>query len=220
EALPVMETIPGPSTEALAARCRELNVHVIVGLLEEEGGKFYNSAAFVGPQGLVGKHRKLHLPNVGVDRFVNRGDLPPSVYETEIGRIGMGICYDSAFPEHARVLALQGADLIVNITNGPEGAEFCVEHTALTRARENHVYYAAINRTGEERGVTFFGQSKIVRYDGAPLAEGKPYAEDILYAEIEPALARDKRLTLASGECVSDVFKDRRPEFYGILTRR
>jgi len=219
EALPVVEPIPGPSTEKILATCRELNVYVVIGLLEKGEGKCYNAAAFLGPHGLVGKYRKLHLPYVGIDRFLNHGDLPLTVYETEVGRIGIGICYDSRFPEHARVLALQGADVIVIITNWPEGAEFTSEHTVLTRAQENHVFYIAVNRIGEERGVKFFGQSKAVNCLGKPLAEGKPYEEDIIYAEIEPALAKEKHRVIVPGEREAHYINDRRPEFYGMITK-
>ena len=89
EALPVAEPIIGPSIDKLIAACRELNVYVVLGLLERDGNKCYNVAVLLGPQGLVGKHRKLHLPYLGVDRFLNHGDLPLTVYETEVGRIGL-----------------------------------------------------------------------------------------------------------------------------------
>jgi predicted amidohydrolase len=219
EAISVAEPIPGPSTERIIDSCRELNVYVIVGLLEESRGKYYNAAAFVGPSGLIGKYRKLHLPYLGIDRFLNHGDLPLKVYDTDIGRIGIGICYDLDFPEHARVLALLGSELIVSITNWPEGVEFMSEHAVLTRARENRVYYVAVNRVGEERGVRFFGRSKFVDCLGRSMAEGKPYEEDILYAEINPALAREKHQVIVPGEFEIDIMKDRRPEFYGILTQ-
>jgi predicted amidohydrolase len=219
EAISVAEPIPGPSTERIIDSCRELNVYVIVGLLEENRGKYYNAAAFVGPSGLIGKYRKLHLPYLGIDRFLNHGDLPLKVYDTDVGRIGIGICYDLDFPEHARVLALLGSELIVNITNWPEGVEFMSEHAVLTRARENRVYYVAVNRVGEERGVRFFGRSKFVDCLGRSMAEGKPYEEDILYAEINPALAREKHQVIVPGEFEIDIMKDRRPEFYGKLTQ-
>ncbi|MCK4863638.1 MAG: carbon-nitrogen hydrolase family protein, partial [Dehalococcoidales bacterium] len=74
EALPFAETIPGPTTENLISLCSELKVYVILGLLEKDGDKLFNAAAFVGPDGLVGKYRKNHLPFLGVDRFVDRGD--------------------------------------------------------------------------------------------------------------------------------------------------
>jgi len=220
EALPMAEPILGPSTDRMLDACRELNLYVIVGLLEKHEDACYNTAALLGPQGLVGKHRKLHLPYLGVDRFVNRGDLPPIVFETELGRIGIGICYDINFPEYARVLALLGADIIVVPTNWPELSEFVPEYIIPTRAIENHVFCAAINRAGEERGCKFIGRSKISGlYGGSPLAEGTPYEEDVLYAEIEPTTAREKHLVVAPGEFEVHLVNDRRPEFYSEITR-
>ncbi len=219
EALPVTETIPGPSTERIMNYCRELNVHVIIGLLEEDRDKHYNTAAFVGPSGLIGKYRKFHLPYVGIDRFLNHGDLPLQVYDTDVGKIGMGICYDLDFPEHARVLALLGAEVIVIVMNWPEGIEFAPEHLVHARAIENRVYCVAVSRVGEERGVKFFGRSKFVDCLGRSIAEGKPYEEGILYAEINPTLAKEKHKVIVLGEFEVDVVKDRRPEFYGILTQ-
>jgi len=146
EVLPVADTIPGVATESITKLCRQLNVYVILGLIEEDRGKYYNSAAFVGPHGLIGKYRKLHLPFLGIDRFLNHGDLPLEVYDTDIGRIGIGICYDMRFPEHSRVLSLLGAEVIVIITNWPQGVEFTPEHTLVTRAYENNVFHIAVNR--------------------------------------------------------------------------
>jgi predicted amidohydrolase len=219
EALPVAEPIPGPSTDKLIAACRELKVYVVIGLLEKDGDKCYNAAALLGLQGLVGKHRKLHLPYLGIDRFVNHGDLPLTVYETEVGRIGLGICYDVNFPEHSRVLALQGADVIVLPTNWPEGLEVIPSLVIPTRALDNHLYCVAINRVGEERGFKFIGRSKVAHWLGLTLAEGKPDEEDILYAEIEPATARDKHLVIVPGEFEVHLFNDRRPEFYGLIAQ-
>jgi len=69
EALSIAEPIPGPSTEKILDSCRELNLYVIIGLLEKDRGKYYNAAALLGPSGLIGKYRKLHLPYLGIDRF-------------------------------------------------------------------------------------------------------------------------------------------------------
>ena len=193
EALPLAEPIPGPSTVRIMDACREQDVYVVVGLLEKDRSKFYNTAVLIGPSGLMGKYRKLHLPYLGIDRFLNHGDLPLKVYDTDVGRIGLSICYDLDFPEHARVLALMGAEVIVTVANWPEGIEFIPEYVVRTRARENIVHQVAVNRVGEERGVRFFGRSMFVNCMGAPLAEGKPYQEDIIYAGINPA--RGKRKT-------------------------
>jgi len=113
EALSLCEPIPGPSTGKILSLCHELNVYVALGLLERETDKYYNAAVLLGPGGVLAKYQKIHLPYLGVDRFLNHGDLPPTVCQTEIGRIGIGICYDINFPEHARIMALQGADIIV-----------------------------------------------------------------------------------------------------------
>jgi len=215
EALPVAELIPGPSTEKIMSACRELNVYVVVGLLEKDGDKCYNAVVLLGPHGLVGKHRKLHLPYLGVDRFLNHGNLPPTAYDTEVGKIGIGICYDLMFPEHSRVLALQGADILVFPANWPETGKVYPDYIVPTRAIENHVFCVAVNRVGRERGTKFFGGSKIAHWFGRPLAKGKRNEEDILYAEIELAEARQKRFVIVPGVHEVDFINDRRPEFYG-----
>jgi len=217
EALPVTETVLGPSTERIMATCSELNVYVIVGLLEKDGDKCYNTAVLLGPHGLVGKHRKLHLPYMGIDRFLNPGDLPLTVYDTEVGKIGMGICYDLMFAEHSRVLALQGAELLVFPASWPQVGKVLSDYIVPTRAIENRVFCVAVNRVGTERGTQFPGRSKIAHWFGRALAEGKPNEEDILYAEVKPAEARQKRYVIVSGEYEVDFINDRRPEFYGLI---
>jgi predicted amidohydrolase len=219
EAFPAAEPIPGPSTEKIIAACRELRVTVVIGLLEKEDDKCYNAAVLLDRGGLVGKHRKAHLPVLGVDRFVDHGDLPFSVYETEVGKIGMGICWEVLFPEHARVLALQGAEIIALPTNWPEGTEFMPELFVPARALENRIYFAAVNRVGEERGFKFFGRSRITHPFGTILADGKGYEEDILYAEIRPAQARRKCAVAIPGEYEAHFFSERRPELYGLIAQ-
>ena len=217
EALPFAEPIPGSSTEKLMATCRELNVYVVVGLLEKDGDKCYNTAVLLGPEGLVGKHRKLHLPYLGVDRFLEAGDLPLTVYDTDVGRIGIGICYDMMFAEHSRVLALQEADILVFPANWPETVKVYPGYIIPTRAIENHVFCVAVNRVGEERETEFPGHSKIVDLFGQSLAEGKENEDDIIYAEIKPAEAREKHLVIKEKEHEVDFIKDRRPAFYGLV---
>ena len=130
----------------------------------------------------------------------------------------MGICFDGNFPEHSRVLALKGADIIALPTNWPESVEFIPELVIPTRALENLVFFAAINRVGHERGFRFFGKSRIAHPLGFALADGKTDQEDILYAEIKPATAREKHLVLLPGEHEVSIFNDRRPEFYSQIT--
>ncbi len=220
EAIPLTEPIPGPSTSALAEACRELGVHAIVGLLEKDGDRFYNAAVLVGPMGVVGKYRKLHLPYLGIDRFLARGDLAPTVFATPLGRIGLSICYDLDFPEYARCLALLGAQLIVTITNWPDDIEFVPDHVVQVRARENVVNLVAVNRAGVERGVRFIGRSKVVDCWGNTLAEGKHWVPDLIFAELDLATADQKHRVVIPGELEVDMLRDRRPEFYGRLVEQ
>ncbi len=216
EARALAEPIPGPASGALAGLCRELGIHAVFGLIEDAGGKLFNSLAFVGPSGLIGDcYRKVHLPFLGLDRFVEKGDRPFRVHETPLGRIGLNTCYDAGFPESARVMAIQGADIIVLPTNWPPEAEIFAEHAIITRALENHVYYVAVDRVGEERGFRFIGRSRIVDPGGRTLAVGSASGEEVILAQIEPARARKKRIVRVPGKHVIDRIADRRPEFYG-----
>ncbi len=219
EALPFMETIPGPATDRLADLCRELGVHVVFGLLEVDGDKCYNAAVLVGPQGLVGKYRKIHLPFLGVDRFVDPGDRPFQVHQTPVGNIGMHICYDCNFPESARIMALQGADILALPTNWPGIRGHIPKYMINTRALENKVHVVAVDRVGVERGVRFLGRSKIANAWGDTLASGSARKEEILYGEVSLAQARQKRLVVKPGEFELDFIRDRRPELYGDLVR-
>jgi len=219
EAIPFMETIPGPSTHELAACCKELGVHIITGLLEIDTDRCFNTAIMVAPQGLVGKYRKNHLPFLGVDRFIDPGDQAFQVYPTPIGNIGLHICYDCNFPESARVMALLGADILALPTNWPEGRGKVAKYVVNTRAYENKVHLVAVNRVGTERGTRFIGNSKIVDAWGDTLAEASSDQEEIVYAEISIAEARQKRIVLKPGEFELDFIGDRRPELYGELTR-
>jgi len=215
EAAGYAQTIPGPATERIADLCRTLDQHVIVGLPEKEGERLFNAAAFIGPAGLIGKYRKVHLPGLGLDHFVDPGDLGFRVYDTRLGRIGINICYDGMFPESSRVMALKQADLIVLPTNWPTGAEEFADYIINARSLENHIFYAAIDRVGEERGFRFIGRSRITHVLGRTLAQGSPDREEILYAEIEPSLARNKRIVRVPGKHEIHRFNDRRPECYG-----
>lgn len=208
------EPVPGPYTSRLAKVCGELSVFAIVGLLEADGERLFNAAVLIGPSGVVGVYRKVHLPYLGVDRFTTPGDRPFSVHVVGDARVGMSICYDAAFPEAARVLALQGTDLIALPTNWPPGAECTADYVINARAMENNVYYLAVNRVGNERGFRFIGQSKICDPRGKVLAEARHEDETMLYADIDPAFARQKHIVRVPGKHEIDRFADRRPEFY------
>ena len=217
EAMPFAEPAPGPSTDALAADCRDLGVWAVVGMLERDGDDLFNACALVGPDGFVATYRKIHLPHLGVDRFTTPGNRPFAVHDLGGLRVGLHICYDGSFPESARVLTVLGADLLVLPTNWPTGAAPTIRHLTAARALENHVYYAAANRVGEERGFRFIGQSRILDCDGELLAAARADGPEIIVAAIDPAVARAKRLVKIPGKYELDRVGHRRPEMYGPL---
>jgi predicted amidohydrolase len=217
EARPFAQTIPGPATERLREACAELGSYTVFGLLEIEGTKLFNAAVLVGPTGVIGCYRKVHLPFLGIDMFTSFGDRPFAVHNAGELKIGVNICYDASFPEAARTLAILGADLIVLPTNWPPGSECTAASVINARAIENAVYYMAVNRVGSERGFDFIGRSKISDPSGVTIAESQGVGEEILYAEIDPARSRRKHIIRVPGKHEIDRLADRRPEMYGLL---
>jgi predicted amidohydrolase len=217
EAMEFAEPVPGPSINKITAACAELHSIAVFGMLEHEGDRLFNACVLVGPEGLIGSYRKVHLPFLGIDRFANPGDRPFAVHEAAGIRLGMHICYDGAFPEVGRVLSLLGADLLVLPTNWPKYSECAADVMMACRALENVVYAIAVNRVGEERGFRFIGRSAIFGTGGERLATASADKEEILYAEIEPAKARQKRLVRVPGLHEIDRMADRRPRFYGAI---
>ena len=219
EARPFAQTIPGPATDRITAQCAKLDMFAVFGMIEVDGDSVYNAAILTGPEGVVGSYRKVHLPYLGVDMHVAYGDRPFAVHDIGGLRVGINICYDSAFPEATRTLALLGADLITLPTNWPPGAECVAAHVLNTRAMENAVYFAAANRVGSERGFEFIGRSRICATKGETLAASEDTSETILYAEIDPELSRNKTAVREPGRHAIDRMADRRPEMYGTLIK-
>lgn len=217
EAQKYAQAVPGPATERMSAVCRELGVFVVFGMVEGFEGRIYNAAVVVGPEGLVGKYRKIHLPFLGLDRFVTPGECEPVVYDVAGLKIGVNICYDGSFPEPSRLLAIQGVDLIVLPTNWPPGGEVAADGLTPARALENHIYYMAVNRIGEERGFTFIGKSRLISPHGAVVGGGLAREEKVFYGEVRPDLARNKHLVRVPGKHEVHRFRDRRPDLYGRL---
>ncbi|GAB6174198.1 carbon-nitrogen hydrolase family protein [Paradesulfitobacterium aromaticivorans] len=219
EALSVSEEVPGESSQRLIEACRDHRISAVVGLLERSKDKIYNTSLLITPEGLVGKYRKTHLLCLGVDRYTSSGnDLP--VFETPLGRMGMLICYDQRFPEPARALALQGAQVILNPMNLPTGAEAYPNHLFQSRACENRAFIVAANRVGVENGVRFIGRSQIINIFGQVLAEGDNVAENLITAEIIPSQADEKHVINRPGEYEFDIVADRRPELYKVITKK
>lgn len=218
EAAPFSEPIDGPSSEAIADACRETGAHAVVGFIEKDGSNLYNAAMLVGPNGVIGGYRKVHLPFLGVDRFLKPGDEPFRVLDLPFARVGINICYDASFPEAARALKLLGAELIVLPTNWPTGAWRTAEFIINSRACENHVNFAAVNRCGVERGWEFIGRSKVVDVNGDTVAEAAREGEEMFIVEVDIREANNNRIVNVAGSYEIDRLADRRPEFYRIVT--
>jgi predicted amidohydrolase len=212
------EPLPGPATDALARECARRGVWAVVGLLEAAPeGKLFNATALVGPRGFVAGYRKVHLPCLGADRFTDPGDRPFAVHDLGGLKVGMNICFDGSFPEASRVLTLLGADLIVLPTNWATNARKMAELAPAARAWENHVYYLAVNRVGDEAGFHYIGLSSAADYLGNVLHAAREDAEEIFTFEVDPAAARQKRVVHCHGEYEIDRVNWRRPELYGPL---
>ena len=214
EAMSVAEPLDGSSVNTVSDWCRELSTCVIFGFLESADQLLYNSLALVGPSGLIGSYRKVHLPTLGVDRFTTPGD-GFKVFGAGDIQVGLNICYDCSFPEAARVLTLQGADLIALPTNWPPGSGHTSDLIPNARALENHVYFMSVNRVGTERGFDFIGKSKICDPKGNTLAFANHADEQIIYADIDPSYARNKQLVSVPGQHEVHRINDRQPSTYG-----
>ena len=209
------EPADGPSVSMLAVGAAHYGIVIVGGFAElGDDGQLYNSAAIVGPDGVLAIYRKTHLWDREKLWFTQGSEAPP-VVETPFGRIGVAVCYDLYFPELTRGLALAGADLIAVPANLPlfprPMRERPVEIAlAQATAHVSKVWVAVCDRTGPERGVEWTGASCIVDPEGW-LAAGPVdgYGDGILYADCDLALARNK----AWGER-NDVRGDLRPELY------
>jgi predicted amidohydrolase len=214
EALQVAEPIPGPATAAIAEMTARRGVYAVVGMLERVEDRCYNAAILSGPNGVEAVYRKTHTLCLGVDRFATPGDIPFQVHQLPFARVGILICYDLRFPEPARMLFLEGAQIIALPTNWPRSSTIQPDVFTRSRAAENRVFLLAADRAGTERGATFLGRSQIVSPDGVVLAEAPMEGAHILIQDIDPAEADQKHVVLQPGEHEMDCLADRRPDLY------
>lgn len=204
-----VETIPGPTTERFREIAAAHDCYIVVGLPEVDPvtDLYYNSAALIGPEGVIGTHRKSH-PYISEPKWAASGDIAHQVFDTPIGRIAILICMDLHFFETVRLETLAGADVICHISN------WLAERTPapywITRAFENGCYVVEANRWGLERTVQFSGGSCIIGPDGRVEAQVDT-GDAIVTGLIDPARARLGRVL---GE---PVFEMRRPALYKTL---
>lgn len=206
---------PGPETDVLAATCARLRLHCVVGLLELDGDLLRNTAVLLGPDGIIGRHRKAHIACIGADQWTTPADDAYEAFDTPIGKMGLQICYEWRFPEVTRVLALAGAEIIAHPTNSPVASRDLADFLPRARATENAVYFLMANRVGNEGGTTFFGCSQVVDPFGTVIAQADDASEVLIFADVDLDLARQKTKEPGEGQYAVQLFADRRPELYG-----
>lgn len=210
------EMIPGPTTQLLGEVAERRGVHIVVGLAQRHPtttGILWNSAVLIGPSGrILHVQRKVHIP-AGEKHFFTPGD-GFAVTDTDLGRIALSVCYDGRFPESSRVMALQGAEIICSLwarhgVAGQVNAE-AGHHLAFVRAHESSLYYLFCNRVGEENGNVFLGHSAIGAPNGELLAASTTSEEEVIRAELRGD-------TIASARTYLSLYRDRRPDTYGMI---
>lgn len=203
-----------PTVHGLSKLCKNNTFYLVVGFAERCKGRLYNSALVIGPSGLLYRYRKLHLFNTEKEYF-DPGDTPLKTIEIRGTKVGVMICFDWVFPEVARSLALQGADLLCHPSNLV--LAYC-QKTMLIRSLENSVYSVTANRTGKDtrpRGeLLFTGQSQIVGPKGEVIASSNSDEETVVLSDIDLSRARNKLITENN-----NLFADRRPEFYDSIVK-
>ena len=201
------DTGSGKTFTAVSEFCRRNSCYVVFGFAEK-AGTLYNSSALVGPDGMVGLYRKVHLFDRENALFAP-GELGFPVFDLPIGRVGMMICFDWYYPESARTLALKGAQLIAHPANLV--LPYCPD-AMVTRSLENRIFAATADRVGsEDRGgvsYSFIGMSEIVSPKGHILT--RMGAEPgVRVVEADLALADMKRINNHN-----DILKGRKPDQY------
>mgnify|MGYP000439318078 FL=1 len=206
------EPIPGPSTKQVEALAKKTGMHIIFGmpeLSEKTQATVYNTAVLVGPKGFVGKYRKMYLPTHSVfeEKRYFRSGYEPAAFQTEIGNIGLTICYDVFFPEVFRMPRLMGAQLIVCISASPAVRRSYFEVLTAARAIENTCYLAYVNLAGVQDGLQFWGGSRLVSPTGDVLAKAKYDVEDFVVCEADFG-------DLRTAETFIPTLRDLRPELF------
>lgn len=210
EVFELAETIPGPTFEIFQQEAKEHGVTLIFGMAEyDRKGIIYNSAVLVEPTGLLqGKYRKTHLWGNESKYFTAGHEYP--VYKTNLGTIGVAICYDIEFPEVARILTLKGAEIIVCLAANPVSYEYDWDIYLRSRALENGVFIVGVNSVGKGEALTFHGDSKVVEPNGQVISSAGD-EEILLIATLDLNKVQTQRKRLP-------YLRDRSPETYFDLT--
>jgi beta-ureidopropionase len=219
------EPIPGPTIDEMAKLAQDERIVLVAPIYERVvKGELYNTAVVIGPNGkLLGRTRKSSIPLVvskdlaGYEKYYFRpGNTGFPTYPTPFGiTIGVMICYDRHFPEHARLLALGGADLVFVPSATAGMSRYLWEIELKAHAIDNIYYVGGINRVGKDIGGSptqlYYGSSFFADYRGQTITQASDKKDDIIYADIDAGAIEKLRNTWG-------FFRDRRPDLYGAIT--
>jgi beta-ureidopropionase len=214
------EPVPGPTVEKLAPLAQKYQMAMVVPVYEREmAGVYYNTAAVIDADGTyLGKYRKTHIPQTSgfwEKYFFRPGNLGYPTFQTRYARIGVYICYDRHFPEGARALGLNGAEIVYNPSATVAGlSQYLWKLEQPAHAVANGYFVGAINRVGTEAPWNigkFYGTSYFVDPRGNFLATASEDKDELIVAELDLDVIEEVRRTW-------QFFRDRRPDSYGSLT--
>ena len=214
------EPVPGPTVEKLRPIAAQYKMAMVVPVYEREmAGVYYNTAAVIDADGTyLGKYRKNHIPQTSgfwEKYFFRPGNMGYPTFQTKYAKIGVYICYDRHFPEGARALGLNGAEIVYNPSATVAGlSEYLWKLEQPAHAVANGYFVGAINRVGTEAPWNigeFYGQSYFVNPRGQMVAVGSRDKDELITAELDLDMIEEVRRTW-------QFFRDRRPDSYGILT--
>ena len=214
------EPVPGPTVERMAAYAKQYNMVIIVPVFErEQAGLLYNTAAIIDADGsYLGKYRKTHIPHTSGfwEKFFFRpGNLGYPVFDTAYAKVGLYICYDRHFPEGARALGLNGAEIVYNPSATVAGlSQYLWKLEQPAHAVANGYFMGCINRVGQEHPWDlgqFYGSSYFVDPRGQIFATASEDQDELLVAEFDLDMIDEVRSTW-------QFFRDRRPDAYTNLT--
>jgi predicted amidohydrolase len=207
------EPIDGPLVTSFQRRARQLGIVVVLNLFEREGDRTFDSSPVIDADGtLLGVTRMVHITEYACfheQGYYTPGDNGAPVFHTQVGRVGVAICYDRHFPEYMRALAVAGADLVIVPQAGAAGEwpDGLFEGEMRVAAFQNGYYVALCNRVGAEDRLAFGGESFVCAPDGTVIARAAQGRDEILYADIDLASA-------AQSHARQLFLKHRRPELY------
>jgi beta-ureidopropionase len=214
------EPVPGPTVEKLRPIAAQYKMAMVVPLYEREmAGVYYNTAAVIDADGTyLGKYRKNHIPQTSgfwEKYFFRPGNLGYPTFQTRYAKIGVYICYDRHFPEGARALGLNGAEIVYNPSATVAGlSQYLWKLEQPAHAVANGYFVGAINRVGTEAPWNigkFYGNSYFVDPRGQILACGSEDKDELVVSELDLDVIEEVRRTW-------QFFRDRRPDSYNILT--